>query len=135
MIILFCFSRMAGNECCSDNSFRNFISDLIKTASVSALSCDRFIYPEHIISNMLNRNINILADSWIIPDQWNKSHWKVCRIEIMQPYPFKRFNFQQSGDQFRKQLFFVEVKPIIAEILGNENQFFNSLIQQVLRLL
>ena len=90
--------------------------------------------PQDLIVNVLEGKIQIGTDLRLVSPEGNEPLGHVGRVHVEHSDPFEPFDpakpLQESGEGGRRS----QIPPIIAQVLGHQNQFLDSPTCQFLRL-
>ena len=126
---------MSYNHCSSENYSRNLLTHLADKLT-GPCSIDIAV---HIVKNlvcyMLQRNIHIAADLWIVRHLVKHIFRECSRIRIMYPYPLDSFHLRKFLEKFCQCTTSVKIQTIICSILGDDDQLTHAAISQFASLL
>ena len=83
--------------------------------------------PEHVVGNMLESNIQILAYIRFPGDYVKKVKGELVRIGIMKPDPFNSLYVSHTGNQFSDMVLSVKVDTIVSQFLLDNLKFLHTL--------
>ena len=82
---------------------------------------------EHVITDMLQCDIEILADIWLFAHHIKQVHRELVWISIMQANPLDTRDISHVGNQIRDMMLTIDIKSIIGKFLGNNLEFLHTI--------
>ena len=126
---------MAHYHCCTQHNARNFSAKAgDELAGPGPVDLAAHILQNHI-RDMLERNVQILADLRIACHLLQHILRKAVRVRVVDTNPFDLLYLGQPLYEFSQSTPAIEVKTVIGSILGNQHQFLDSSCCKLTRLL
>ena len=85
---------------------------------------------QHVVADMLQGYIQILADVLLLAHHSQQVPREVCRIGIVQANPLYTFNIGHTLNEFSYLLLTVEVDTIVGQLLSNHIKLLDTLADQ-----
>ena len=121
------FAGMTGNHGGAHRCVRQYPADISQQPLRSRTVMLAAHHLQNLVGNMLDRDINIPANLRILLHDLKYLHREACRVEIVQPDPFKAVKLSQPPDKLGKHLPAIQVSTIQSQVLSNKYQFLNTL--------
>ena len=80
---------------------------------------------QHVVAAVLQSNIQIVAHIVAFTHHRQNIEGEMCRIGVMQSYPFHSFYVRQTLCQFGQFRLFVQIVAIVGQILRDELKLFS----------
>ena len=80
---------------------------------------------------MLQRQIYVMTDLWVVAHQLEKLDRESQRIAVMQANPLDAVDFGKLLHQLNDMRLPVDVVAVICKVLSNEYQLFNAFLRKI----
>ena len=90
---------------------------------------------QHVVRNVLQGNVQIVADILLLTHDAQKVPWKMSRIGIVQSNPLHSGNVRHLLNELSDMLLAVNIDTIVGQFLGNNLELLGALTDQIAHLL
>ena len=89
---------------------------------------------EHIVADVLQSNIEVVADILFLSHHFQQFPREVCWVGIMQSDPLHAFYVSHFLHEFGDMLFSVNIHPIVGQLLCNNLKLLHALFYEIFHL-
>ena len=89
---------------------------------------------KHVVADMLQGDIQIVADILLLSHHAQQVPWEVCGIGIVQTNPLHALYVSHLLNEFSNMLLAIDIYAIVRQFLGNHLKLLGSLTHQIAHL-
>ena len=115
------FSRMADNHGSTQHNARDALSHLSDECSCPCPVHMPVHVVKHLVGDMLQRNVHIPADLWVVRHLVEHILREIGRIRIMDTYPLDSVDLRKLLEKLGKSPAVIKVDTVVRSILGYEH--------------
>ena len=131
-MVFLCLSRETCDQSCTENDIRNLFAEFTDDIDQFLFRCAASHSLKNTVRRMLDRNVQIMADLFLIADRLDQLIVDLLRITVENTDPADSFDLTEFLKENVKRFFAIEIFAIYGCFLCYQDQLFHTLLCHIL---
>ena len=133
--VFLCLAREANEQCCAQMQTRHLLADALYELHCLRLSNMAMHTCEHIVGDMLQSDVEILANVRLLTNNVKQFKRELVRISVVQTNPLHTLYICDVRDKVGDMTFAVNVHSVVCQFLSDNLELLHATCHQLAHLL